>query len=113
MRKDGVLQICELVNQSPNGRMPIDMLNPLSRYWFEIRTVGATRQYLAKGVNERVDFLVSIPFDNDIRIGQYAVFGNGDQFRIDNVSHFDDVGELRRTDLSLSRLEEYYAVISE
>ena len=110
MKDDGVLCVCGLENASQNGLKPEMVLHPVAKYWFRTKTVGMNRQYLAKGVNEQVDFLVSIPCDFSIRIGQYAVFGNGDQFRITNVQHFDDDTELRRTELSLMRLEEYYAV---
>ena len=110
MRDDGVLLVCSLVNGSQNGFKPEQVLQPLSKYWFKIKTVGMNRQDLAKGVNEQVDFLVSIPSDYGVHIGQYAVFGNGEQFRITNVAHYDEETEIRRTDLTLMRLEEYYAV---
>lgn len=110
MRDDGVLFVCRLVNGAENGLMPVQVLKPMIKYWFKIRTVGAQRSYLAKGVNEQVDFLVSVPFDPRIRIGNYAVFGNGDQYRITNISHYDEDTEIRRTDLTLMRLEDYYAV---
>lgn len=110
MRDDGVLFICDLANIAENGLMPVQALQPVTKYWFKFRTVGMNRQYLAKGVNEQVDFLVSVPFDINIRIGQYAVLGNGDQFRITTVSHYDEDTEIRRTDLALMRLEDYYAV---
>lgn len=110
MRDDGVLFVCRLVNEAQNGLMPREVLKPMVKHWFKIRTVGAQRQYLAKGVNEQVDFLVSVPFDPRIRIGNFAVLGNGEQYRITNVAHFDEDTEIRRTDLSLTRLEDYYAV---
>lgn len=110
MRDDGVLFVCGLVNEAENGLKPDQVLLPISKYWFKIKTAGMQRQYLAKGVNEQVDFLVAIPSDYGVHIGQYAVFGNGEQFRITNVQHFDDDTELRRTELSLMRLEDYYAV---
>lgn len=110
MKDDGVLFICDLVNLAENGEMPNEGLLRKKRYWFQIKTIGINRQYLAKGVNERVDLLVDIQFDLDVRIGQYVVLGNGEQFRIDTVSHFDEPTELRRTELGLYRLENYYAV---
>lgn len=110
MRDDGVLFVCRLVNASQKGLMPVQVLKPMAKYWFKIRTVGAQRQYLAKGVNEQVDFLLSVPFDPRIQIGNYAVLGNGEQYRITNISHYDEDTEIRRTDLSLTRLEDYYAI---
>lgn len=130
MRDSGTLFICDLINQSPNGRMPQQVLSIKSKYWFETRTIGINRQYLAKGVNEQVDMLVRIVYDNNIQIGQYAVLGNGDQFRIMNVSHgYDDVvynrmykshyyhtihiTGLNYTELSLMRIEENYELETE
>ena len=110
MRNDGVLFICVLRDISENGEIPHEVLTRVSRYWFEIRTIGINRQYLAKGVNERVDLLVRILFDTSVRIGQYALLGNGEQFRIDNVSYVTDDDGLRETELTLSRVENYYDV---
>lgn len=110
MRDDGTVTICTLENVAENGRMPVETLQPIRKYWFQMRTVGVTRQYMAKGVNEQVDLLLSVPFDPSIRIGLYAVLGNGEQYRIGTVSHFREDTELRRTEIALTRLEDNYAV---
>lgn len=107
----GVLFICRLDNVAENGRKPVMQLTKISKYWYAERTVGYNRQYLAKGVNEQVDMLVRIPHDRGVRIGMYAMLGNGEQFIIDNVSMIrDDYTNLRFTDLSLRRLEQLYDV---
>ena len=117
IRDDGVLFICNLTESNLNGDMPKQVLSRISKYWFRIDTIGINRQYLARGVNQQVDLLVSIPFDNKIVIGQYVVLGNGEQYHIDMVSHFEDNpttrnnqerNYLRRTQLTLSRVENYY-----
>lgn len=127
MRDDGVLYICTLTNTADNGDMPYEVLTKIKKYWFEFRTVGISRAYQAKGVNERIDQLVRIPRDNEIEIGQIVELGNGDQYRIDLVQHgreFLDrtklvdskyyrsvkIEGLDYTDLTLSKLENYYAV---
>lgn len=117
IRDDGVLFICNLSEISINGNMPKEVLTKIAKYWFHIDTIGINRQYLARGVNQQVDLLVSIPFDNKIVIGQYVVLGNDEQYHIDMVSHIEDTPTsrdskdknfLRRTQLTLSRVENYY-----
>lgn len=127
MRDDGTLFICDLINQAENGEMPREILSVKNKYWFENRTVGYGRAYTAMGVNQRVDRLVRIDRDYNIEAGQYAVLGNGEQFRITLVSHGEDVNPrtkqfnsyyyrqpeivgLPYTELTLVRLEDNYDV---
>lgn len=129
MKDDGVLYICNLVNEAENGDMPREVLQIVNKHWFENRVVGYGRFYSAQGVNQRVDRLVRINLDNNIRIGQYAVLGNGEQFRIDMVSHGQEVFERTKmidskyyrqpkivgnkyTEITLSRVENYYDVLT-
>ena len=86
-----------------------------------------SRAYMAKGVNEQVDMLVRIDLDTDVHIGQFAVLGNGEQFRITNVTSGEEVFErtkqvnslyyrqpqivgLKYTELTLTRIEQNYDV---
>lgn len=110
----GIITICSKTNTAANGAMPREVLSVLSKHFYEERTIGYGRQYAAKGVNEFVDLLARIWYDGTIRIGMYAVLDDtGEQFRIDNVQHmFNDDG-LRVTDLTLSRMEDYFDVINE
>lgn len=129
MRDDGVLYICDLINEADNGDMPEEVLKRRNKFWFENRTIGFGRFYTAQGVNQRVDRLVRIPWDMSIQIGQYAVLGNGEQFRITMVSHGQETFErtkmvdskyyrqpritgLKYTELTLTRLENNYAVFT-
>ena len=127
MRDDGILFICDLTNQAAPGDMPKEVLSKVGKYWFENRTIGINRQYLAKGVNEQVDRLVRIVKTQGIKIGQYAVLGNGEQFRITMVTEGHEEREFTRvanknyyktskivgldyTELQLMRVENYYDV---
>ena len=127
MRDDGVLYVCDLVNIADNGKMPKDMLVRKTKHWFDMRTIGMSRAYMAKGVNEQVDMLVRIDLDTDVHIGQFAVLGNGEQFRITNVTSGEEVFErtkqvnslyyrqpqivgLKYTELTLTRIEQNYDV---
>lgn len=105
----GTVYICELVNTAPNGRKPVFKLVKKNKHWFAERTVGYSRYYEAKGVNEQIDMLIRVHHDRSIRIGMYAMLGNGEQYHIDQVQQIvDDDNGLRYTDLTLSRIEEYY-----
>ena len=125
MKHDGVLYVCNLSNTSENGDMPKEVLTKVNKYWFEIRPISFSRQYQAKGINEQVDMVARVNQDTSIKIGQYAVLGNGEQYRIDNISHSQEsftrtrtidskyyrqpmIVGLKYTDLTLSRLEENY-----
>lgn len=107
----GILTICTKTNTASNGAMPVESLTTLSQHYYEERAIGYGRQYAAKGVNEKVDLLARIWYDNSIRIGMYAyIEDTQEQFRIDNVQHLYDDNNLRVTDLTLSRLEDNYDV---
>ena len=130
MRDDGILFICDLTNSASPGDMPKEVLTKVGKYFFENRTIGINRQYLAKGVNEQIDRLVRIVKTQNIKIGQYAVLGNGEQYRIDFVTHGHDswsytrkykdgfvngyrspqINSLDWTELTLSKVENYYDV---
>ena len=126
MRDDGVLFICDLTNTSANGDMPKETLTKVGKYWFENRVIGINRQYLAKGVNETIDKLVRITKAN-VHIGQFAMLGNGEQYRITMVTHGYEQTNFTRmvdskyyktarivgldyTELTLVKVEDYYDV---
>lgn len=130
MFDDGTLFICDLTNQAENGSMPVQALTIRKKFWFQNRTVGFRRAYTAMGVNQAIDRLVRIDRDMSIEVGQYAVLGNGEQFRITLVSHGQDTFErtkmvdskyyrqpqivgLPYTELTLVRLESNYAVATD
>ena len=109
----GILYLCELKNTAEPGDMPHDELVRIARHWYEERMIGMQRQYLAKGVNEQIDLLARIHHEPKARIGLYAVLGNGEQYRITNMSNGKNDDELRFTDLTLTRLEDYFDVADE
>ena len=108
---DGIVYLCELNNEAEDGDMPKERLEKVARHWCGMRTIGMNRQYLAKGVNEQIDMLIRIHWDKRARINMYVLLGNGEQFRITNVTPIeDDANGLRYSDLTLERLEEFYDV---
>lgn len=127
MKHDGVLFVCNLTNIAQNGDMPNEVLTKIKKFWFEMRPISFSRAYEAKGVNEQVDLVARIAYDTSIHIGQHVVLGNGEQYRIDNINHSQEeftrskivdskyyrqpvITGLKYTDLTLSRIENYYAV---
>lgn len=128
MFDSGVLYICDLTEQQSSGNMPKQVLSMKNKFWFERRFISMNRQYLAKGVNEQIDLLVRVQGTQNIEIGEYAMLGNGDQYRITLVSHGHDVWQYTRqykdgfvngyrspqitgldyTELTLSKLEKNY-----
>lgn len=110
----GTMQICTLQNTAANGQMPVEQLVPYTKHWFQERVVGLHRQYLAMGVNERIDLLAYIHEDRRVRAGQYVVLGNGEQFRINIVNHvIEENTNLRYTTVQCQRLDENYDVATE
>ncbi len=111
----GTMYICELRNIAENGRMPKEVLFPINKHWFQERTVGMSRQYMAQGVNERVDLLAYVHDDRNIRAGMYAVVGDrmlGAQFIIRQVSHvIEENTNLKYTSLSCQKLDNNFNVI--
>lgn len=115
----GTMLVCKLEQVfdqdlvSQKGRMPELKLVPFNKHWYQERTVGLHREYLAKGVNERIDLYAYIHEDRKVRIGDYVVLGNGDQFRITMVNHvIEENTNLRYTTLTCQRLDENYDVAS-
>ena len=106
----GTVYICIPINIAEDGLKPVEALHKVSREWYGERTVGFSRQYAALGVNERIDLLIRIHSNKRVRIGMYAMLGNGDQYRITNVQQIVDEDGLKYTDLTLARLEHNYDV---
>lgn len=113
-RHDGIVYLAELKNVADPGDMPRDRLQYISRHWFEERMIGLQRQYAAKGARERIDMIIRIrEYKPAARIGLFAILGNGDQFRILNVSRgYDDDHGLKFTEITLERLDQLYEIHS-
>lgn len=115
MKDAGLVTICNLENTAEPGRMPVEQLVPVTRAFFEERTVGYNRFYTALGANQQVDLLIRI-WRFPAQIGQFAVLTdseNDGQYRITNVQHLLDDDRLKATDLTLTRLERNYDVATE
>lgn len=115
---DGLVQFCNLTNTADTGGMPVYILTEVGEpQSFAEITVGMTRQYLAKGVDEQIDMMIQVwPEAVRPRIGQIAVLTfyeyqeeeTGDQYRITNVQRVDSDDGLQFFQLTLQRLEDNY-----
>lgn len=110
---DGLVGIYTLTNSAPAGNMPKMSLAKQSEAYFQNRVIGYGRMYAAMGVNESIDLLIRLWYDPAIRVGQCAVITDSDfngQYHIDMVQHTTNEDGLKVTDLTLTRLEETYAI---
>ena len=105
---DKTLILCELVNTSPKGLMPVYQLAQIGEEYYGDRVVGVTRQYAAAGADKRIDKLVRIWRNDDALPNRYVVLEDGQQYRIDYTQELLDEDGLEVTDLTLVKLEENY-----
>ena len=110
MIADGILTLYALENTAAPGRMPTEKLVEQEKAYYENRVIGVTRIYAAKGAKQQIDKLVRIWRNESIEIGWYLIPEDGVQYRIDEIQHLYDDDRLKVTDLTLSRLEQFYDV---
>ena len=118
---DGILGIYQLTDQSSPGKMPIEGLSFLEKFYFGYETLGINRYYTAMQANQQIESVVSIPGWQEIPANvSIAVLAKEDgtldsdcrQYRIVMVQPTMDESGLRITRLSLERIGENYAVFS-
>lgn len=107
----GTMWLCKLENVAEPGYMPVQKLVKVNRYYFARKTVGYSRQYAAKGVNQSIDLYIEVQGGSDIQGGMFVILGNGDQYRVDYVSFAKgDINSLKYANVTLSRLDKFYDV---
>lgn len=110
---DKKLILYSLQNTAAKGLMPKEQLVKTGEEYYGSRVIGYNRQYAALGADQRIDELVRIWRNNQVRANHYAVLEDGLQYRINFVQHLLDDDGLEVTDLTLVRLEENYDVADE
>lgn len=103
----GILWLCSVENTAELGAMPAMKAVKKSQHFFGDRTVGFSRQYAARGVNEQIDRLARIWLERSAQTGMIALIDD-EQYRVDNVQHLLDDDGLQVTDLTLRRLDTLY-----
>lgn len=107
MRDAGILTLYSLTNTADPGDFPKEELVPVGTAFYAERTVGYNRIYAAMGANEKIDILVRC-FNTDIPYSaKYVILEDGEQYQISVKQKIVDEDA---TDLTLSRLEDYYDV---
>lgn len=108
MRDEGLLTFYKLANTAPSGDKPIEQLVALGvTAYYENRTIGIQRRYLAKGADYQLDRLVRCYNTIIPEEAKYVVMEDLRQYRIGEMQVIVDEGAV---DLSLERLEDYYEV---
>lgn len=106
------VKIYSLRNTALKGRMPVEELVEKAEAFYGERNARYTRQYLADGVDQRIDKVIRIWRDDSISNHDYAILDGNieEQYRISDVNaHLDEDG-LEIMDLSLYRLEQNYSL---
>lgn len=110
MRDGGKVQLCALIETQTPGFMPVQKLRKEAEPFFSYRTGGVTRRFAALGVNFEYDFLIRVWNMSELPEGvEYAVLPDGNQYRVSAEPIFDQDA----LDLTLTRLEEFYDVLTE
>ena len=105
----GILAIYKVGNIAEPGNMPKDGLTlkyNLLRY--DERTVGITRNNLAKQDHSQIDNLVRVQRLDDVSVHDVVTI-EGKQYDIYQIQYINDVAP-RSMDLSLERLEVAYEI---
>lgn len=107
MYDSGLLTLCQIVETNEDGGMPTQARQDICTEWFEERTIGVTRAYLARGADEQIDALVRIQ-DEGTRpeIGMHAVLRDCSfpgEYRITLVQAVCDDHGLKAYDLTLEK----------
>lgn len=107
---DGVVMICEVVNDAEPGDIPVKRLKRLQELSFHEESVGITRYYEAIRANQLIEKVISVPHEFDASVNQMAVLEDGSQYQIRMVQAGTDENSLRILRLSLERNGEEYEI---
>lgn len=109
MRDGGRVLLCALEDVSETGLMPVEKLVPKARPYFSKRTVSITRRWSADGADVQFDRVIRIWNLPEVPDGvKFAVMPDGKQYR----AVFNDVVDEDAIDAGLTRLEDYYDVLT-
>lgn len=111
MREGGIVTLYALENIARPGLMPTEKLVPKGTAFYAKVTSGVTRRYAALGANREYDFVIRCWNMTELPEGvKYAIPEDGKQYRIDPAEPIFDADAI---DLTLTRLEDYYDVLTE
>ena len=105
---DGILKIYSLENTAEKGDKPKEQLVYKSSFYFGYDELGITRYYTALTNNQRIECVVNIELDPNVRVLDVVEFEDGSLFRIQLLQRKKEDG-LIYLKLSLERLNDEYS----
>ena len=116
----GEVKIYKITDISQPGDMPVEGLALQSTCYFEERSIGMTRNYMAMQSNAKVDRLIRIWQDRAVTVDCVCVIFDGSkvedyvevgvQYRVAANQHTVNENGLKVTDLTLERLGTLYDI---
>ena len=110
----GEVKTYKITDISQPGDMPVEGLALQSTCYFEERSIGMTRNYMAMQSNAKVDRLIRIWQDRAVTVGCVCVITDGietdTQYRVVANQHTVNENGLKVTDLTLERLGTIYDI---
>ena len=107
---DGILKLCKVGNIAEAGNMPKEgIVIKQPRLCYEERTVGVTRNNLAKQDQSSIEQLVRIQRFGEVSVHDVVILKDGKQYDIYQVQFINDVTP-KSIDLALTRIETAYEV---
>lgn len=108
---DGLLTVYTVTNSAQAGKKPVCALTVKGRHYYSIDSLGYNRFYTAMQAKEQISALVSIPGHEDVDFDDIVILDDGiKQYKVSLVQKLWDNDGIKTTKLTLSRLEENYAV---
>lgn len=105
---DGILKIYRLENTAQKGDMPNEQLVYKSSFYFGFDNLGISRYYTALSHNQRIESVVNIEFDTDVRVLDIVEMEDGSYFKIQMLQREKDDDGLIYLKLSLERLNDEF-----
>ena len=118
---DGIVGIYELTEDKQPGKMPVEGLLLVERFFYGFETLGINRYYTAKQAGEDIEAVIHVPGWHEIKANRHiAIIANANgvinsdspQYRVVMVQPTTDEDGLRVTRLTLEKVGDQYAVFS-
>lgn len=106
---DGIVRIYEKQNIAQSGNMPVMRLSLKCTLRYKERTVGYHRYYTALQGQAQIDYLLRCRRRRDVSTQDIAVPNDGQQYRIVQVQHPEDVTP-PVMDLTLEKVQEVFSI---
>lgn len=110
----GEVKVYKVGDVSTPGDMPVEGLTFYQSFYFEERSIGMTRNYMAMQSNKQIDRLIRIWQDRAVDVGCVCLVTDGVgtdvQYRVASNQHQVNDEGLKVTDLTLERVDDLYDI---